>query len=124
MKNALVITVLIFLTLAFSFNSGINGASVAKDKCKHISGTVIGIFDDVNKDAVLKIEGQKSLFHINHGFEKKFSLKTLLNKLQGKQVSILYADTWNPLGSICESRHISEISVEKELLYTEFTSNK
>jgi hypothetical protein len=124
MKHALVITVLIFLTLALSFNLGINGASVAKDKCKHISGIVIGIFDDGSKDAVLKIEGQKSLFYINHGFEKKFSLKTLLNKLQGKQVSILYADTRNPLGSIFESRHISEISLEEELLYSEFTSNK
>ena len=124
MKNALIITVFVFVAFVFVFGGGVGQAFVAKDKCKHISGIVTSIFDDGNKDAIFKIEGQNSLFYINQGFEKKLSLKNLLEKVQGKQVSILYADHWNPLGSISESRHISEISVDEELLYSEFPSDK
>lgn len=124
MKNALIITAFILATFICLFGDRFGQGLVTKDKCKHVSGTVTGIFDDGNKDAIFKIEGQKSLFYLNQGFEKKLNLKNLLEKVQGKQVNILYADHWNPLGSISESRHISEISVNEELLYSEFPSNK
>ena len=91
-----------------------------KSKCRHISGIVTAIYEDGTKDAVFKISGQNSVFYINRGLEKTFSLSGLLEKLKGKQVNILYADNWTPLGSITECRHISELSTDLEMVYSEF----
>ncbi len=93
-----------------------------KDTCKKISGIVTEVYEDGTKDAVFKLKGQKFAFYINRGLEKTFDLSNLLEKLKGKEVNILYADSWNPLGSISESRPISELSLQEELVYSEFQS--
>lgn len=93
-----------------------------KDTCKKISGIVTEVYEDGTKDAVFKLQGQKFAFYINRGLEKTFNLGNLLERLKGKEVNILYADSWNPLGSISENRAISELSVNEELVYSEFQS--
>ena len=119
MKNTLVIGG-IALALVFSLVVGRSGFGMSKKACKKISGIVTAVYEDGAKDAVFKLQGQKSVFYITKGFEKAFSLNSLLEKLKGKEVSIVYTDNWNPLGSIGESRSISELSVDQELLYFEF----
>ena len=110
----------LFLLLFFGIVMAINGYRGMKSKCKHISGIVTAIYEDGTKDAVFKIAGQNSVFYINRGLEKTFSLNTLLEKLKGKEVNILYADNFTPLGSIAECRHISELSTDQEMVYSEF----
>lgn len=91
-----------------------------KSDCKNVTGIVTAIYEDGTKDAVFKISGQKPIFYINRGLEKKFNLNDLVDKLKGKEVTILYADNWTPLGSISECHPINELSTKEELVYSEY----
>lgn len=119
MKNTIVICsslLILFVALNFAFTGSFSG----KRTCKKISGIVTSIYEDGAKDAVFKLEGHNSVFYINRGFEKTFNLGTLLEKLMGKEVNIMYPDNSTALGSISESRHISELHLGQELVYSEF----
>ena len=120
MKKTMFISGPLLLILFFGVVIAFNGYRGVKSKCKHISGIVTSIYEDGTKDAVFKIQGQNSVFYINRGLEKTFSLSGLLEKLKGKEVNILYADNFTPLGSIAECRHISELSTDQETVYSEF----
>ncbi|WP_317896795.1 hypothetical protein [Aurantibacillus circumpalustris] len=120
MKKTVFISIpFILFSILFIF-IGFNEVFRNKNKCGHVSGIVTAIYEDGTKDAVFKIAGQKSKFYINRGLEGTFSLSGLLAKLKGKEVTILFADNFTPLGSIAECRHISELSTNEELVYTEF----
>ena len=110
----LILLLILAITISFIAYPGI------RSKCKQISGTVTSIYEDGTKDAVFKIAGQTSVFYINRGLEKTFNLTELLEKLKGKEVTILFADNGTPLGSIAECRPISELSTNEELVYSEF----
>lgn len=109
--------VLIFLVIVTISMHGFGGV---KSKCRQISGIVTAIYEDGTKDAVFKLAGQNSVFYINKGLEKQFSIDALLARLKGKEVTILYADNFSPLGAIAECRHISELSANGETVYSEF----
>lgn len=119
MKNV-VFAISFGILLFFIFLSGNSGLSKSKNTCKRISGIVTSIYEDGTKDAVFQIEGQKKVFYIDRGVEKNMSIVSLTEKLVGKEVNILFADNWSPLGSIGESKPISELSSGEELVYTEF----
>lgn len=108
------------LVLSFVFLSGNTGIIKSKAACKKISGIVTSVYEDGTKDAVFRISGQNMVFYINRAIEKKMTISALTEKLKGKEVNILYADNWSPLGSIGESRSISELSAGQELVYSEF----
>jgi len=119
MKNV-VFAISFGIVLLFVFLSGKSGLNKSKEACKKISGIVTSIYEDGTKDAVFQIAGQNKVFYINRGIEKNISISDLSQKLVGKEVNILYADNWSPLGSIGESKPISELSAGEELVYTEF----
>ncbi len=123
MKKTAFISGPLLLILFFVIVIVLNQYPGVKSKCKHISGIVTAIYEDGTKDAVFKISGQNSVFYINRGLEKTFSLSGLLEKLKGKEVTILYADNSTPLGSITECRHISELTTGEELIYSELGDN-
>jgi hypothetical protein len=89
-------------------------------KCRQASGVVTAIYKDGTRDAVFRLEGHEPLFYINRAFEKDPGLDRLLENLKGRQVEIRYADNHTPLGNITECRHISELSADGEILYSEF----
>ena len=108
------------IVLVFVFLSGNAGLTKSKAACKKISGIVTSIYEDGTKDAVFLIAGQNKVFYINRAIEKNMSISGLTQKLVGKEVDIFYADNWSPLGSIGESKPISELSSGQELVYSEF----
>ena len=120
MKKTVFISIPLFLISILFIFIGFNESSRVKDKCTQISGIVTAIYEDGTKDAVFKIAGQNTVFYINRGLEKKFSLAGLLEKLKGKRVNIFFSDNFTALGTIAECRHISELSTNEELVYSEF----
>jgi hypothetical protein len=120
MKNVL-FAISFGIILVCVFLSGNAVFSKSKSTCKRISGIVTSIYEDGTKDAVIQISGQNKVFYINRAIEKNLSISSLTQKLVGKEVDILYADNWSPLGSIGESKSISELSAGEEKVYSEFT---
>ena len=120
MKKTLFVSGPLLLVLVVVAIFIFNGSANLKSKCKHISGVVTSIYQGGTKDAVFKIAGHSSVFYINRGLEKNFSLNALIEKLEGKQVTILYADSRTPLGDISDCRSISELSTDQEMVYSEF----
>lgn len=90
-----------------------------KNRCRQISGIVSAIYEDGTRDAVIRLEGHQGLFYINRGLENTFSLDLLVEKLKGREVTIVYADNQTPLGVISECRHISELYSGEETVYSE-----
>lgn len=119
MKN-LVFAFSFAAVLVFVFLSGKTGLIKSKAACKKISGIVSTIYEDGTKDAVIQLEGKKNVFYINRAIDKNLSIPKLSEKLLGKEVDILYADNWSALGTIGESKAISELSAGEELVYSEF----
>jgi hypothetical protein len=110
---------LIFISITAAFIT-LSMSRGIRSECKNVTGIVTAIYQDGTRDVVFKISGQKPVFYINRGFEKKFTLNALIDKLEGKEVTILYADNWTPLGSISECHPINELSSNNELVYSEY----
>lgn len=122
MKN--VIFALSFgLVLLFILLSGKTNLYRSKAACKKVSGIVASIYEDGTKDAIFQIKGQNTVFYINRALDKNINIPSLSEKLTGKVVNIFYLDNWNPLGSIGDSKAISELSTNQELVFTELENN-
>jgi hypothetical protein len=117
MKNTLIITGVVFLLISLVLI--FQPYSATGRHCKQITGKVISVIEDGTKDAVFKIAGEHCSYYINRGLEKKFNLKDLNEMLNGKEVSILYEDKWSPLVPYEANKHISELSMGSDLLYSE-----
>jgi hypothetical protein len=117
MKKAIVLAGMVFILIltVLSFKPFEGG----RNACRHIKGKVISIFEAGFKDAVFTIAGENANYYINRGFEKQFTLSELKTLLQGKEITILYEENWSPLIPYQKNKHISEILLNNELLYSE-----
>lgn len=119
MKKIIIIFSLIFVSLYFSL--ALRPISVDRNNCETIKGTVTEVKEGGAKDLVIKVSGQDRILYINRGLEKKFNLPEFREKFIGKKVTVSFADHWTPLDPFSKgSRHITELTIGKEIVYSEF----
>lgn len=102
-----------FLILAF------RPISATRQNCQEIDGIVSEIYEGGVKDAVIKLVGKEAIYYINRGLEKKFTLDALKQRFEGKEVTISYSKQWTPLDPFNNNRHICELIIGQEIVYTE-----
>jgi len=84
-----------------------------------VTGKVSEIREGGVKDIVFQLEGEERSFYINRGFEKGFELQALQTDLVGEEITLLYPDYFAILNPDGSSRHVTELRVGNEVLYTE-----
>lgn len=87
--------------------------------CEIVQGEVLLIGETGTNDVSLKLKDNTQLFYINRGSELGLDLKQLQEKLQGKEVQIYFPKYWTPLDWNNHIRHLSEIWLGEELIYSE-----
>jgi len=74
---------------------------------------------DGENDIVIKLSGEDGYFYINRGMEKDLDIQKLQSILLGEKIELVFINHWAPLTGN-SPRHIAEISLKGEIIYTEF----
>ena len=85
--------------------------------CEVVTGNVIRIDEQGDKDIVFTIAGQKRTFYVNRGLERGLELNKLRSDLINKEVTIKYPRYWTLLGN--SSKHIAKIEFSGRTIFTE-----
>lgn len=115
MKKILLI-VSIVVIIAFL---GYRPVNSARQNCRHISGVVSSVSEAGTNDALIKLDGTDDNYYINRGLESRLALEDLRKEVLGKQVVISYAKHWTFIPQRF-SKHISELKMGSNILYSEF----
>ena len=92
---------------------------VAEEDALIDSGIVSSIYGGGVKDVVFILENGKHRYYINRGLENGLDLKELREKLIGKKVTIKYPYYWTPLDWDDETKHLSKLETETEVIFNE-----
>jgi len=87
--------------------------------CEIVQGEVLLIGEAGDNDLMLKLKDSTQQFYINRGSDLGLDLEELQEKLQGKEVQIYFPKYWTPLDWNNHIRHLSEIWLGEELIYSE-----
>lgn len=87
--------------------------------CEIVQGEVLLIGEAGANDLMLKLKDSTQQFYINRGSDLGLDLEELQEKLQGKEVQIYFPKYWTPLDWNNHIRHLSEIWLGEELIYSE-----
>ena len=68
---------------------------------------------------MLKLKDSTQQFYINRGSGFGLDLEELQEKLHGREVQIYFPKYWTPLDWNNHMRHLSEIWLGEELIYSE-----
>lgn len=83
--------------------------------CEIVEGEVLLIGEAGANDIMLKLKDSTQQFYINRGSD--FGLE--LEELHGQEVQIYFPKYWTPLDWNNHIRHLSEIWLGEELIYSE-----
>ena len=104
----------LFLVLAiFSFRP------ISKENSQTLKGIVRTVKLSSTNDLEITLTGDKRTFYINRATEKNLDIKQLSETLPTKTVTLLYADQWTVLDPLGSYRHVTELTVDKNLVFTE-----
>ena len=117
MKKIIKFTVIgVFLALVFlSFRP----ISISKDNSVPLIGVIDTAYLTTTKDLVLKISGDNRTYYINRATDKNLDIQQLIKNLPTKTANILYADHWTLLDPFGSLRHITQLTVDQDLVFTE-----
>jgi len=76
-------------------------------------------FDLDTKDVGISLRNDDHYYYINRGLEKGDLMNKISNSIQGETVEVYFADHWTILDPKSESRHITKIVHDNEVLYKE-----
>lgn len=115
-----IIYILLIIIFAF-FALALIPINTSKENSVEISGTIKSLSEDGVKDLVFALENDKTTYYINRGLENRFELDKSKTDFSGKKVTLNYAKSWTPLAPFgTTSKHITQISVDGEEIYSEF----
>ena len=80
-----------------------------------IQGVVDQIYEVGTKDIAFQLKDNDGTFYINRGYEKIASVDYLL----GENVTIKYPKYWTPLDPKNNTRHLSYLEYDGEIVYSE-----
>ena len=103
----------ILLGVAFLLSSCVIN-NPTPEECEILEITVTNISKGTSNDIVIKDNGT-DYFYINHGLENGLSVGDLTNKLLNKKVTLHLPKYW-----IGTSEHIAQLTVNDEVIFTEF----
>ena len=117
MKKIILIVVsgLILVLFILSFRP----ISISRDNSVSLIGVIDTVYLDTTKDLVLKISGDHRTFYINRATDKDLDIPLLVRTLPSKTATIFYSDQWTLLDPFSETRHITQITADQNLIYTE-----
>ena len=87
--------------------------------CEIVQGEVLLIGEAGANDIMLKLKDSTQQFYINRGSGFGLDLEELQEKLHGQEVQIYFPKYWTPLDWNNHMRHLSEIWLGEELIYSE-----
>ncbi len=86
-------------------------------------GEISRIYESGQKDVSLEMKNGMH-FYINQGLEKGLVLDSLVTKYEGKMVEVKYPDYWTLLDAKNEHKHLSKLSFNGEVIYSEFEKDQ
>ncbi len=114
------ISTLSIVAIATFFILEYKAVEVPENECKIIEGKVVEISEGGIKDAVFKLDGNETIFYINRGLEKKYTLAELEQKILEKKVRIYFSNHKSILDRNNKVKHIRKLELENQTFYTEF----
>ncbi len=88
--------------------------------CETHTGVVEEVLPGKGKsDIVIQIKQDDHYYYINRGMENGLLVADLKSKLTGKQVQLLTIKHWTPLDFVSSSKHIAQLSLNNEVVYSE-----
>lgn len=88
--------------------------------CHLVEGTVVKIHEGGENDIVFRLKNDSKIYYINRGLEAGLTLDGVSEKVMAREVSIWYAKHWTPLDPTGRINHISKVTLNEEVLFTEF----
>lgn len=70
-------------------------------------------------DLEFYLVGDQRMFYIIRATDKNLDVQKLVRHLPHGHVTLYYADQWTILDPLGSSRHVTELTFEKDLLFTE-----
>nr|WKN34275.1 hypothetical protein K4G66_18005 [Tunicatimonas sp. TK19036] len=92
---------------------------VTEDEALTVKGEVIHVAEGSSHDVVLTLADVDEHFYINRALEEDFTLPALKEKLLRKEVEIKYPSYWTPLDPTSQVRHVSKLSIDEEVIFSE-----
>lgn len=109
---------IIVLLLAFLSLRPLPKAS-QKNCVKH-TGTVTDVTKGNGKgDIVIKVKNSNNYFYINRAMDNGYTVEALKEKLLSREAEVLTISHWTPLDPASRTKHIAELKVGSEIVYTE-----
>lgn len=93
--------------------------SISKENSQTLKGVIRTVNLSTTKDLEITLTGDKRTFYINRATDKNLDIQKLVDNLPSKTVTLLYADQWTILDPLGSYRHITEMTVDKDLIFTE-----
>lgn len=95
-------------------------AQADKDNCAVVEGVLAQVnAGDGENDIVLGLKGENNHYYINRGLEKGLNLAELRSQLLGRNVMLTYIRHWSPLDPQNRTRHVAQLAMGTDTLYTE-----
>ncbi len=110
----------ISLVLAYFVIFEYKATEIPEEQCVTMTGFVTEISEGGASDAIFRIEGNQSLFYINRGLDKKFTLADLQKQVLGKKAKFYFSGHNPILMSDIPARHIRKMEVDDQLFYSEY----
>jgi len=119
-RSAAAIAIVAVLLVALNITLGaiINGKSLI-GRTAVSEGIVSAVYDSGNFDAGLRLQGDPNRYYINRGLQHRFTIEELRQTLLGKKARLYYVDQFIILDPHGRQRHINQIRLGKELVFTE-----
>ena len=89
--------------------------NTSEDNSVYKSGIVTAIYEGGVKDAVFKLEDDKTNYYINRGLENGLDLKMLKSELLNNKITLWYAK-----GMVKNPRHMTRLVFKDSIYYTEW----
>ena len=90
------------------------------ENCDVITGIAEEIrVGDGEADIVVQMADDDAYYYINRGLESGLELSELRQSLEGHQITLAYVRHWSTLNLSGRNRHIAQISVGGEEIYSE-----
>ncbi|GGF49416.1 hypothetical protein [Echinicola rosea] len=83
------------------------------------TGIITEISATPYKDILIKLNNTDTFFYINRGVDLGLKHDVLEKKLLGNTVQIKYPAYWTPLDWQGKSKHLSQITLGNEIIFTE-----
>ncbi|MGB0431524.1 MAG: hypothetical protein ACPGLV_13705 [Bacteroidia bacterium] len=97
--------------------------SLNETQCNKVTGVMHQFqVHEGSKDIRLRIEGDNGKYYINRGLENGIDAEIMRN-LKDKEVEVWYAKHWSLLNYKSLVRHVGQITINGEVVYTEFKNS-